>query len=874
MIGRTVSHYEILEKLGQGGMGVVYKAEDIKLKRTVALKFLPSQALGTDEEKARFIHEAQAAAALSHANICTIHEIEEHEGQSFIVMECIEGESLKAVIQRGPLKLDSAIDIAIQVAEGLREAHEKGIVHRDIKPANIMITPRGQVKIMDFGLAKARGQTVLTKADTTLGTFAYMSPEQARGDDVDRRADIWSLGVVIYEMITGQRPFRGDYEQAMVYSILNEEPEPVTGLRSGVPMELERIAAKCLRKDPGQRYQGMADIITDLRQVSESFKTARTVSSSARRPAKTNKLIYLSWLAMAAVLIVLATQFLPRYFGTQEEPVSDDRKMLVVLPFENLGSPDDEYFAAGMTEEITSRLAAVSGLGVISRTSAVNYDRTGKTLRQIGEDLGVDYVLEGTVRWDKKAADGSRIRVTPQLIRVSDDTHLWAERYDRVLEDIFAVQSDIAGRIIEQIGISMLKRERDAVEAKPTENLLAYEVYLRGITHLSRAGSREDKWRSAETLLRQAVELDPTFALAYARLSDVHGELYFWGFDKTDERLAKAKAAAERALELQPDLPEAHFALGGYYYMGFSDFDPALREFAIATKGMPNNSHLFESIAYIWRRQGLFQEAIDYIEKAAALDPTNFWLYMQLGLTYSYLRQYAEAERYFDRSLTLDPQQDASYYSKGMNILYWKGDIKGARTILESSPRREHPLNIEYFFYLHIYEGDYQGALNCISDLPGGFYYDFATPITPRELLAGIAYEYLGDPERARTAYDSALALMETVVRECPEDGPAHSTLGRVYAGLGQKENAILMGKKGLELNADDALRSSQRKLELAWIYIKVGEHDAALDLIEHLLSVPSWVSVPLLEITPIVDPLRDHPRFKEILRRYSKGAQ
>jgi len=427
MIGKTISHYRIIGELGRGGMGVVYKAEDIKLKRTVALKFLSPQALGTEEEKTRFIHEAQAAAGLSHSNICTIHEIEEYEGQSFIVMECVEGQSLKTKIESAPLKIDE-----------------------DIKHANIMITARGQVKIMDFGLANARGQTVVTRMDTTLGTVAYMSPEQARGDAVDHRTDIWSLGVVLYEMITGQRPFKGDYEQAVIYSILNEEPEPVTGLRTGIPMDLERIIDKCLRKDADQRYQGVADLITDLRQVLGSLRTTRTAVSAAPQLAPTGRLMRWSWLAIVALLIVLAVVILPRYFAPSEKPAFDDRKMLVVLPFENLGPPEDEYFAAGMTEEITSRLAVVSGLGVISRTSAVQYDRTGKTLRQIGEDLGVDYVLEGTIRWNKHAEGGSRVRVTPQLIRVSDDTHLWAETYDRVLEDIFAVQSGIAERIIEQ----------------------------------------------------------------------------------------------------------------------------------------------------------------------------------------------------------------------------------------------------------------------------------------------------------------------------------------------------------------------------------------------------------------------------------------
>jgi TolB-like protein/tRNA A-37 threonylcarbamoyl transferase component Bud32/Flp pilus assembly protein TadD len=872
MIGETISHYEILEELGRGGMGVVYKARDTKLNRTVALKFLSPNVLGTGEDKARFLHEAQAAAALNHPNICTIHEIEESDGQSFIAMECVEGECLRDMIRSGPLRLEEAVDIAVQVASGMQEAHEKKIVHRDIKSANIMITRKGRAKIMDFGLAKAGGQTVLTRTDTTLGTYAYMSPEQARGENVDPRTDIWSLGVVLYEMITGRRPFRGDYEQAVVYSIINEEPEPPTALRSGVPMELERIVIKCLRKEANQRYQGTADLITDLRQVSESLKTSGADRSTAIRPARRGGRMRWAWLAVAALLAVCAAVLLPRYFTTKEKPIFDGRKMLVVLPFENLGAPEDEYFAAGMTEEITSRLAAVSGLGVISRTSAVQYDRTGMSVKRIGEDLGVDYILEGTVRWNKRGEGGSRVRVTPQLIRVSDDTHLWAETYDRVLEDIFAVQSDIAERIIEQLGITMLERERDVVESKPTENLLAYEAYLRGIDHLIRAGAVEERWRKAETLFRQAVELDSTFALAYAKLSIVHGEFYFWGFDRSKERLAKCKATAERSLELQPDLPEAHIALGGYYYMGFFDYDRSLREYAIAAKSMPNNPYLFEQIAYIWRRQGLFTEGIGYLEKAATLDPANFWYYMQIGLTYGLLRQYEEAERYLDRSLSLDRKQNASYFIKSRNVVAWTGDVQRARAVLESCPSQDAPIIIVTFYLLDMYERDYQGALNRLSVIPGN-YFDFATDITPPALLAGFAHQLLGDSVRARASYDSARVIMETVVQERPDDGSVHSALGMVYAGLGRSEDALREGERGMELSANDAILVTEREWDYVIICILLGEHETALDHIEHLLSVPSLTTVPFLEVQPIVDPLRENPRYKMIIGKFAGKA-
>jgi TolB-like protein/tRNA A-37 threonylcarbamoyl transferase component Bud32/Flp pilus assembly protein TadD len=885
MIGKTISHYKILEELGRGGMGIVYMAEDTKLKRTVALKFLSPQTLGTDEEKARFIHEAQAAAALSHPNICTIYEIEEYEGQSFIAMEYVDGGSLRDRVQSGPLKLDSAIDISVQVAGGLQEAHEKGIVHRDIKPANLMITPKGQIKIMDFGLAKAQGQTMLTKADTTLGTFAYMSPEQTKAEDVDHRADIWSLGVVLYEMVTGQRPFRGDYEQAVVYYIMNEEPEPVTALRTGVPGDLERIIVKCCEKDPAERYQTAADLIADLRHLVRTMgrkdvpwreeTVSRLPGQEVRRQRDTRRRYsWIGWVLAVIVLAFVISQVVPRFFPSGDESPRDEafaaRKMIVVLPFENLGPPEDAYFADGITEEITSRLAVVSGLGVISRTSAVQYDRTGKTLKQIGRDLGVDYVLEGTIRWNKGAAGGSRIRVTPQLIRVSDDTHLWAETYDRVMEDIFAVQSDVAEKIIEQLGITMLDSERKAVESKPTDNLLAYEAYLQGLTFRSRAGSKEEEWRLAVEHFERAVELDPTFALAYARLSGANGELYFWAYDRSEERLNRCKEAAERSLELQPELPEGHVAMSGYYYMGLMDYDRALEELFIAAKDLPNDAHVIENIAYIWRRKGLHEEAISYLEKAMVLDPERYWYPAMIGISYNLLRQYERARYFIDKSIAMEPDQHAAYYTKFFNILMSTGDLKAIMNLLESAPDRDHPVFRLLSFWTFMYERDYHGALAQLEDISFQTF-RFQADYHPIGLLRGYAYEGLGDSARAVASFEAALAAMQTEVRTRPEDGAAQGAIGMVYAALGRRDEAISAGKRAMELHAHDLLQVAGREWELTQSCIRLGEHDAALDHIEHLLSIPSLVSARYLEITPMVDPLRDHPRFKKLLSKYSE---
>jgi serine/threonine protein kinase/tetratricopeptide (TPR) repeat protein len=870
MIGKEISHYKILEELGRGGMGVVYKAEDTKLQRTVALKFLPPAMTADAEAKQRFIHEARAASALDHPNICTIHEIcETEDGQIFIAMACYEGQTLKQRIDAGPLKVDDAVGIAIRVAEGLGKAHGQGIVHRDIKPANIFITEDGQVKIMDFGLAKSRGQTVLTKADTTLGTYAYMAPEQARGEDVDPRTDVWSLGAVLYEMVTGQRPFKGDYEQAVIYSILNEESEPVTGLRTGIPMELERVVNKCLRKDPGQRYQGAADLVTDLRQIRTDLTTTATTVSTAARPARGGTLMRWSWLVIVVVLIVLAALILPRYLPSPDQEIADGRTMLVVLPFENLGSPEDEYFADGITEEITSRLASLHGLGVISRTSAVKYKRTEKTLPEIGEELGVDFVLEGTIRWER-GPDVNRVRVTPQLIRVSDDTHLWANSYERPLESVFAVQADIAGHVVDAMNIALLEEERVALESQPTENLAAYHAYLQGKEDTLHPDFSEEGMRLRIRLLEQAVQLDPNFALAYAELSKTHSALYWWSYDHTDDRLAKAKAAVEGALEIDPDLPQAHRALGYYHYWGHMDYERALEEFAIASRGLPNDAELLADIGYIWRRQGLNEESTENLKKAMELNPRDAHLPTQIALNYAQLRRFPEAVGWTDRSISLDPAQQYAYMVKASLYWWWRGDVELSRTALAAMPQSDGAVPTWFWTHQELLEGDYQAALARVSVFAGDVLrtqHSFA----PKDMLAGDAYFLMDRHDEARAAYERARVLLEAEAGERPGDPLVHKALARTYAGLGRKEDAVREAELAVELRpvSRDALLGPFIVMNLAAVYVRAGEHEKAMDTIEYLMSIPCPVMVGYFRMDPSFDALWEHPRFQQIMEKY-----
>jgi len=914
MIGKIISHYKILEKLGEGGMGVVYKAEDMELQRVVALKFLPAQALEDDEERERFVHEARSAAAIDHANVCTVHEIGKAEGKTFIAMSYIEGRSLKDLVESGPLKLDEAIGTAIQIAEGLAAAHEKGVVHRDIKPANVMLTTKGQVKIMDFGLAKSSLGVVVTQASTTLGTVAYMSPEQARGGQVDGRTDIYSLGAVLYEMVTGRRPFVADYEQAVVYSILNEKPEPVTAVRTGVPVGLERIILRCLEKSAEDRYQTAADLVSDLRRARREPAESTSVDAVARgdggeasaepsglsTPGKptgeaakasspTRRLLPAIGLVVlgAIAVILLKPYIMPPAKVNLKEPEADrapaeglprtapedDRAMVVVLPFENLGPLENAYFADGMTEEITSRLACVKALGVISRTSAVQYDRTGKTIKEVGEDLGVDYVLEGTVRWDGTVAGGSRVRVTPQLIRVSDDTHLWANSYDRELQDIFSVQSDIAAQVVGQMGITLLEPERGAIETRPTENMDAYHAYLRGMEY--RSTTVDPLLRDAKKALErfeEAVALDPDFALAYAELSILHSAHSHFGVDRSEERLRLAREAAEKALELAPKQAEPHVAMGYYYYWGLQEFDRALEEFMAAKAIRPNDPRVIQAEGLILRRIGQFEEAVDRLKKAYVLDPRDAGLVFSIGGTLDALRRHEEAMHWFEESIALAPDQELAYGLMSECILSSTGDLTESRRWLERMGRSTGIMNMWFWLAQELYERDYEAALRTLEsyDLPPNmviWYY------SPRPLLEAEVYEYMGNASMARASYDSARVMLEGYLEADPENHSVYIALAQTYAGLDRKGDAILYVEKALEF--DPVLNDSFDRPLMLWmiagVYTRVGEYDIALDYLENLLEVPNGVTAMTLRLDPRWDPLRDNPGFNALLEEYSQ---
>jgi serine/threonine protein kinase/Tfp pilus assembly protein PilF len=665
MIGQTISHYKILEKLGEGGMGVVYKAEDTKLKRTVALKFLPPELMRDSEAKERFLHEAQAAAALEHQHICNIYEIDETEDQVFIVMSCFEGQTLKEKIDSGPLKIDEALKIVIQAAEGLQAAHEKGIVHRDIKSANIMVTGKGQTKIMDFGLAKLKGQTKITKEGSTLGTAPYMSPEQAQGTDVDHRTDIWSLGVVLYEMITGQLPFKGEYEQAVVYSIMNEEPEPLTALRTAVPMELERIVNKTLEKDPSERYQHADDLIVDLRNLkkqTEPEMMAATKRTPIKTPKKSPGIYFITGALMLTVIIVVGGFFI--FKGKQEtkKPVIETEEVvetkwknsIAVLPFVDLSpQKDQEYFCDGMTDDIITKLTRIGKLKVISRTSVMRYKNTTKDIKVIGKELNVGTILEGSIRKEK-----DNIRVTAQLINIRDGFHLWADTFDRKLESVFDVQDEVSKAISEALQVEFSQDTLKFQEANRPKNIEAYEYYLKGVHILDSRYiiyKKEEDFQAAIKMFKKALEFDPNYINAYSGL--VYAYELHWEFTgETKQDLDMLISYAEKTYSLAPNSIHAIFCMGWVNFRRGND-EKAYQYFKRVLEVFPNHSisRINHGVGYFLSSQGLYRHAIKYFSREIELDP--FYLYAQhwLGGCFAYLGEFEKAFIYYTKALEISP---------------------------------------------------------------------------------------------------------------------------------------------------------------------------------------------------------------------------
>ena len=611
MIGKITSHYKILEKLGSGGMGIVYKAEDTKLHRTVALKFLPLELTSDEEAKKRFIHEAQTASSLQHNNICTVHEIDETtDGQLFITMDYYEGVTLKDKINRELLSLDEIIEITTQIAEGLNKAHKQGIIHRDIKSANIFITKEGTVKILDFGLAKKLDHTQITRVGTKIGTTDYMSPEQIKGEKVDQRTDIWSLGVLLYEMLTGQLPFQADYEQAIIYLILNQEPEDVRKFRIDVSHNLLTILEKAITKDREDRYKDMASLLEELKRLSDESK------------------IHTSQIKL---------------------PSSKSSQSVAVLPFVNLSTdPEQDYFCDGLAEELINSLSKIRDIKVIARTSAFSFKGGNLDVRKIGRKLNVGAVLEGSVR-----KSGNSVRITAQLVNVMDGCHLWSERYDREFNDMFNIQDEITLAIVNNLKVKLLGEEKERLLKRYTQNPEAYNLYLQG--HYIYYQLNFNIMDKAIEYLHQALEKDPNYALAYHGLAYCYITFAHWGLKKPGDVIYDIKKYIHKALEIDVNLSEAYGDLASvkfYLEWKWSEVESA---FLHSLELNPNNMDALFNYALYLLSVKRFDEAQKVFDKHKNIDPLSDLAQLGVYLPDFFKGKYDQVVKGFSKYLEWDP---------------------------------------------------------------------------------------------------------------------------------------------------------------------------------------------------------------------------
>lgn len=846
-VGAMLYRYRITRKIRAGGMGVVYEAEDTELKRTVAVKLLPAPEESADDALAQFQREARMAASLDHPNLITIHDVGEYQGQPFFVMEYVEGESLQERLGRGPMAVDEVIEIATQVCQGLAEAHRAGLTHRDLKPSNILIDRSGRVRILDFGLATMRASQPAAD-DRRSGTLSYMSPEQVNEEDITPASDLFALGVLLYEMLTGRRPFEGDYEASLIYSIVNDTPKPLEACRSDIPPKLRDIVRRLLQKDVSLRYQQANDVVAELQSVAGGEEPEQPKPVGKRRT-------FISTLILVMLIAVTAIWFYP---WSSDTDVTPSRRMLAVLPFDNLGEVEDDYFADGVVDAITTHLARIGGLGVVSRTSSMEYRDSGKGVRQIGSELGCQLLITGSVHWDKSTAP-SRVRVDARLVRVADDTHLWADSYERRLEGVFELQSEIARDVASALQLVMRESDRQALMARPTDNLDAYDFYLRGNQYFNRSWEQDDI-EIATAMYQRAVDLDPEFALAYSMLSRGHESMYWEYYDHTVERKELAREAVDRALELEPGLADGHLALGYYYYHCELDYERALEEFQLALDRRPNNAELVSAIAAVQRRVGPIESAVDNFVRASELDPRSHLKLFDVGLTYGMIRQYDRATVYLDRAIALAPDWPMAHVYKAWLEIIRGGHIDRAAEILdEGSERAALPRSHYYWWLARIVRPDLNAVL--AESRPGAdtvVYYLHCAQMN--RLLERF------DIERAYA--DSARVILESRTATHPDNARFHSHLGLAYTGLRRQEEAINHATRAMDLlpttrDAYDALFYAVNMVEVLVVF---KEYDAAVEQLRFLLSIPGFVSPSYLKLDPLWLPLHDHPAWPDLI--------
>ena len=846
--------YRVERELGAGGMATVYLAEDVKHHRRVAIKVLRPElaaALGPD----RFLREIETTAALRHPHILPLYDSGEADGLLFYVMPYVEGESLRDRLDREKqLPIDDALQVVREVADALSYAHSRGVIHRDIKPENILVES-GHAVVADFGIARAvsaAGGDQLTQTGIAVGTPRYMSPEQAAGGrDLDGRSDLYSLGCVLYEMLAGQPPFTGPTVESVVHQHLTAEPRAITQLRPAVPAEIAGVLQRALAKNPADRFNPVAQFSEAIRGPAA---TAVTTSVATRRVRR--------WAAPAGALLVVTAAALLLTRPWQRGGTGAGDRSIAVLPFENLsGDEENAFFAAGVHEDILTYLTKVRDIRVISRSSVMQYADRRTSTRDVARELGVAYVMEGSVR-----RAGNRVRVSAQLIDGRTDEHVWANNFDDDLADVFAIQTTIAQEIVRALQARLSPDERRRLAERPTESIEAYDLFLKARDAGHKAGISLEADQEAERLLEQAVAADPGFALAHAALGSARTATYWFSADRTPQRLAAAKAAIDRALELQPDLPEAHFALAGYYYRGFYDYPRALEQLEEARRALPGNTDVLHLLGLTLRRLGRWSEAVDAFEEAAQLDPANLGSKGEWFLTSIDARLWDRARAISARLAVEHPRNGTFAAHRARMLLLADGDTAGARTQMAEADETDEWYFAMGKFETALYGRDFAGAIEAARryarqlDLVVPGYADLAAA---EALLLG------GDSAGGRRALDRALRRLEAERRKPYAASYVwpHVVAGLAYAhsGDGRQAREACARRHAILPESRDRVHGVETSALCARALALVGDADTALVEIERLLRTPYGFTRWELALDPRWDFFRGNTRFRAL---------
>jgi TolB-like protein/Tfp pilus assembly protein PilF/predicted Ser/Thr protein kinase len=861
--------YELLEQIGRGGQGVVFRARQKSLNRIVALKVIGLGHWATTAHLKRFRLEAEAAAKLEHPGIVPIHEVGERDGSCYFSMKFVEGGQLDEVLRRAPISIRQAAELIGKVARTVHYAHEHGILHRDIKPGNILLDEKGEPHLTDFGLARlVESESTVTRTMEVLGTPSYMAPEQAVGNNaaVCSVTDVYGLGAVLYQLLTGQPPFAGGTTYETIKLLLDTEPRQPRLLNPKIDRDLSTICLKCLEKDPKRRYSSALALAEDLeRWLKHEPILARHTGIVARGKKWVRRNPTSALLAASLVALAAAAGWIAWKSELIRQPVTTG---IAVLPFENLSEQKENVaFADGVQDDILTKLAKIADLKVISRTSVMDY-RGKRNLRQIGNDLRVSHVLEGSVR-----RAGMHLRLNAQLIDTRSDTHVWAEQYDRDLNELFAIQSEIAQKVAEHLNAKVTSAERLAIEEKPTTDLVAFELYSRANNIWGITWGREDALQAID-LLNQAVARDPSFLEAYCKLAVIHDQLYFFGLDHTPARLALAEAAVQEAFRIRPNAGEAHLARAFHLYNGYLDYDGALAELEIARRSLPNDPRIFSVTGYIQRRQGRWEEAIRSLERAIELDPRNVNRLLQTGDSYGMGRRYAEQKSKLDRALTIAPNDVAVKAERALLEVDWKADTGPLHQLIDEI-RATNPAampKITYHWLLcALAERDVAAAKDVFIPSPDETPLDHHTLNFTRPFVEGVIARMTNDEHNAQLAFTAARAEQEKKVQAQPDYGPAWCVLGLIDAALGRKEEALREGRRAVELLPveKDPVNGMIMIEYLAMIAAWVGEKDLACEQLATAVRCPTSgteLTYGQLKLMPWWDALRGDPCFEKIV--------